>query len=348
MRPSCWSAWPRTLLAVAAMTCITIAGCGSVAGSASCGSLAGATRPAAESGSASSPAPGTTRPGQLPGTPPAGSRAEALALARRELGQLRLPPGARRTAVAQLPGQLRDPDLYAGGQDSADLHLLFALPESMAAADGFLLAHAPAGLPVSSHGEAGSRPGADMENVGYSPHSVPPGIDAVYLLASVVPDGRGSLLRADAQVIWFPPRSVAEYVRAARLHAVTITGASLNPIPRQVSRTITAPAVIAELASLLNGEHAAGQQLASCPLIQASYGFAFRAAAGLPPVLVVSTSGCLLDSVTAGGRAQPALWDPGNALLAAGSRLIGGQLRPNPRIPPCGMREMICLRPAAG
>jgi len=64
----------------------------------------------------------------------------------------------------------------------------------------------------------------------------------------VVPAGGGSLLRADAQVTWFPPRTQAQHVDPARFRAVTVSATLFNSRRHTARRTFTAGAVIARLA----------------------------------------------------------------------------------------------------
>src|SRR5215472_14869703 len=67
--------------------------------------------------------PGGTRLVSASPGPRAGSRAEAVTLARRMLSRLRLPVGARRLPPASRP--LREPGLWAGAAAALDLHQLF-------------------------------------------------------------------------------------------------------------------------------------------------------------------------------------------------------------------------------
>jgi hypothetical protein len=262
--------------------------------------------------------------------PPAGSRARALALATHLLSRRVLPRSARRLDLSgrALPQALRQPSLYSAVTNSVDVHEVFAVPPSMAAAVSFLLAHRPAGMSLSGRGTGSDWSVVTSQDVSFSVRSVPGGTDQAELVATVVPGPHGgALVRVDVQVIWFPARSGAEYLRPAAYRAVTIAGSLMNPRPRSRTRTFTSPAVIARLARLVNGLHGAPYQLPSCPMIDSSYRLEFTAV-HRGPAAVIKPSECLSDLVTVGGTAQPLLWDPGNKVAAAAGRLLGLKQRP--------------------
>ena len=302
------------MLAAAGIVAVALllAGCGSAS------SPPGATAPA--SGSA---------PAQTHGSgPPSASRARALALARTLLSRLVLPPGARPAPVSPLPSQLRQPVNSILG--SADAHRLFLLPQPMQDVHTFLLAHVPAGMRLSLDGRGSGPAGVTMRTVGFAPRFVPPGMVEVELAMAVIAGARGgSLLRADAQVSWFPPRAAAEHLDPAGFHALTISARLLNPMPpHTVTRVVTSPAVIARLARLLNGLPAAPRPIVmGCPAIGATYRLEFAARAGRPADVVATTDGCATDQITVNGRAQPVLLDRGNKLAAAGRTLLHRQPR---------------------
>ena len=266
--------------------------------------------------------------------PAAGSRAQARALASGLLSGLVLPPGARPVRLRILPPPLRQPPVAYGGTHEASAHRLFLLSEPITVVQGFLLAHHPAGMSRSSYGQ-GTDPGSGraagktvapgqitMAYVSYQPRSLPTGIDSAELDTAVVPaPGGGSLVRADADAIWYPARSAAEHVDPARYRAAVVSIGLMNPRPRTVMRTITSAGVIAWLAGLVNGLSTAPYQQMSCPAIVASYRIAFVPAAPSAPRVVASPSGCLTVYVTVGGAAQPPLWGD-TGLIAAAKRLL--------------------------
>ncbi|HXP19070.1 MAG TPA: hypothetical protein VN840_05420 [Streptosporangiaceae bacterium] len=259
-----------------------------------------------------------------PGEPPAGSRARSLALARWLLGRLIAPPGGR--TIRRVPAQLRQPDILGGFATSVDLHRVVSLPLPLWAAVSFLTTHVPAGTHLTATGQGADGGITTSESVSYSLRSVPPGVQTMQLTATVVPGPRGgSLLRADSQVFWYPPRSAAEHIYPARYHAVILSGSLMNPKPRTVTRAITARAVIARLARLLNGMHAIrlGPIPINCPMIDVAYRLRFASAGKPRPDVAVRTDACGFVQVTVGGRPQPPLWGQAGLLITIVRGLLG-------------------------
>ena len=170
----------------------------------------------------------------------------------------------------------------------------------------------------------GSGPGGvTMQYVGYALRSLPAGFYFAELVTTAVPGpAGGALLRADAEVIWFPARSAAEHLDPASFGKVTVSAAVLNPKRHIVHRALTSPAVIARLARILNALPAAPAVSFGCPAIGASYRFVFAATADRARDMIVTTYGCAADRVTARGKAQPALWDRSDRLMAAADHLL--------------------------
>ena len=258
-------------------------------------------------------APATRSAAAVPG-PPAGSRAEAAALARLMLSRLRLPPGARRPP-GPLPPSLSQPAMEtAGGTASLDQHQLFALAEPMDTAAAYLAAHVPADLTPGGTGESSGPDGVTMREVSDMVRSLPAGIAGAQLVLTVVPaTSGGSLLRADAQVIWYPPRSAAEYIDPARYHVLSITVSVYGRRPHTVRKVVTSQAFIARLAQALDRMQAEPPGVVACPADFEDYQLSFSVSAHSPPAVVVSAngSGCGGAQVTVDGRAQPALADHG-------------------------------------
>jgi hypothetical protein len=252
-------------------------------------------------------------------------------LARRLLSRLALPAGAQPAHVSPLPAELQGPaNLIIG---SADVHRLFALRQPMPAVHDFLLAHVPAGMRRDSNGQGRGQAGVTMQSISYAPLSLPSGISQAELAATVVPGSDGSsLVRADAQVSWFPPRTAAEHLSPAGLQSVTISAtlsASPNGRPHAVSRVFTSSAVLAQLARFVNGLPAAAQpSVMNCPASAATYRLQFAGKGGNAPSVVATTHSCATDAITVNGQAQPALGDPGNKLAVAAGSLL--HLAPQP------------------
>ena len=258
-------------------------------------------------------APATRSAAAVPG-PPAGSRADAAALARLMLSRLRLPPGARRPP-GPLPPSLSQPAMeIAGGTASLDQHQLFALAQPMDTAAAYLAAHVPAELTPGGTGESSGPDGVTMREVSDMVRSLPAGIAGAQLVLTVVPaTSGGSLLRADAQVIWYPPRSAAEYIDPARYHVLSITVSVYGRRPHTVRKVVTSQAFIAGLAQALDRMQAEPPGVVACPADFEDYQLSFSVSAHSRPAVVVSAngSGCGGAQVTVDGRAQPALADHG-------------------------------------
>jgi hypothetical protein len=250
----------------------------------------------------------------IPG-PPAGSRAEAAALARQMLSRLRLPPGTRRLPPDPLPPSLRQPAArYALGPASFDQRQLFALAQPMDAVANFLVAWVPPGLSLASTGQGSSPGGVTMREVSDMVRSLPAGVSAAMLVFTVVPaTSGGSLLRADAQVIWYPSRSAAEYIDPARYHVLSITVWIAGRRPHTVHKVVTSQAFIARLAETLDRMPVTPAEEVSCPADFEDYQLSFSVSARSRPAVVVSAneSGCGGAPVTVDGRARPALADHG-------------------------------------
>jgi hypothetical protein len=307
---------------------------GWLAGRRACAVILAAGVLAAGCGSVPAPVSGTAAPGGRAAAavraeyPAAGSRSQALVLARQLLWRLGLPPGAHRTRLP-LPQGLRRTGGYAVTGAVADIHRLFRLPQPVRVARSFLLAHWPAGMPVSGYSAVSGHTVMAAQDVSFGLRSLPAGIDDAQLVATLVPGRRaGSLLRVDAQVIWFPPRSRAEYLDPPAYRGVTVTVQLLNPRIRTVTRTFTSRVVISRLAGLFDGLHGAPYRQWSCPGIDTTDRLEFVPARPGGHAVVVSPSQCLNVSVASGGRVQPDLWDPDDKLAAAADRLLG--LKPHP------------------
>ena len=318
-RPVTWAGRARgtaTITAVTAMAAMLLAGCGTRIADLP---ARGRPVPAATASAARSPA-GTG--------PAAGSRAGAQALARRMLSRLILPPGARPLRMRVLPPLLRQPQIPDGGTHDADVHRLFLLSEPMSAVQSFLRAHLPAGMRESGDGQSADSTGITMEIVSFEPRTLPAGINGAELDTAVVPAaGGGSLLRADAAVIWYPARSAAERVDPTQYRAAVVSVTLFNPRQHTVRRTITSGGVIAGLAGLADGLHAAPYQPPNCPAILASYRITFVPAARPAPQVVVTPSGCMTVGVAVAGAAQPPLWGD-TGLIRAATRLL--HVKPGP------------------
>jgi hypothetical protein len=236
------------------------------------------------------------------------TRQRAGRLARTLLARASLPPGARISLGRPPAAAGQAPDASAGSP-SIQLHELWTVAEPTNAVYSFVSKHTPAGMKWSGSGQALDGTLVTQEFVSYRLGRVPVGVGQASLTLTVAPDGAGgSLLRADAQVIWFPQRPAAESVPAS-MHAVSITASYAMP-QHNVTRIFTAPATVQRLAALLNGAHASTGGVMPCPMELVSYRLAFARSAGATPYLTATESGCQILSVTVAGHQQPSLVMP--------------------------------------
>jgi hypothetical protein len=297
---------------------------------AACGSFAAPTA----SGPSAHPSASTSasaRPG-----PPAGNRAEAAALARRVLSRIWLPSGARRLPSAPLPPALREPPLWAQAAAATDMHRLFQLAQPEAAAAAILTAHVPSGMSLGITGSATGPSGVTTMQVAYDARSVPAGIYQARLVLTIAPASTGgSLVRADAQVIWYPPRTAAEYIDPSRYHVLRITVTILNPRTHTIGKIVTSPAVIAQLADALNQSPVQPVGEPSCPVIFATYQLEFAVSLHSAPDAVITATRwpCGGADISVGGRRQPPLED-GGVVVATADRLLGINPEPGQRTGP--------------
>ena len=293
-------------------------------------SLTGCGTASASPGGDASPIPGelaSAAPGLA--TPPAGNRTEAEALARLLLSRLRLPAGTRRLPATPAPPYLSQPAYEAAGAQ-VDEHRFFAVAEPPATLSGYLVAHVPYGMTSFGTGQL-SGPGQPTElDVSYLARPVPAGIYSAQVVLTMVPDSSGgSHLRADAQVIWYPPRTAAEYVDPARYHVLTMTVTVDGRKVHTIHKVVTSQADIARLAAALNRSPAEPPVYVSCPAIFVTYQLALSVSRDTRPAVVVvaNSISCGGTSITVNGRPQPALADDG-AVAAAAARALGYTPKP--------------------
>ena len=252
---------------------------------------------------------------------PAGSRAEALTLATQMLSRLAVPTGSQPAHPSPVPPPL---SVSLAGDISpytVELHRFVLVREPAATVHSFLLAHVPAGMSWAGVGLApGTTDSVTVLWVAYRPRSVASGLTNAGLGTAAMPSAGGdTLIRADASVSWFPPRSAAEQLNVASFRSVTVTATEVIPRPRTVTRTFTSPVVIGRLVTLANS-------LPATPYPDVA---AMRCAAvatvyrlGFIPGVVIYAGGCGgSDAITVNGKEQPRLWDQG-ALTAAARQLL--------------------------
>jgi hypothetical protein len=212
-----------------------------------------------------------------------------------------------------------------GVPEQADLHRLWQVPLGMPALARFLRAHPPARLAFQGSGHAGGLGGITSEQIFFGVPSPPPGIKQAQLVLEIAPSGRASAtLRADAEVIWYPPRSAAEHLAPGQARAVTVKASYFSPGSHVLRHTFTSAAVIARLAGFLNGLPAATGGTESCPNLSIGYTLAFATAVAARPFLVAVIGPCGNVQMTVNGRLQPALSDPSGLLMRAAQAALAG------------------------
>jgi hypothetical protein len=259
--------------------------------------------------------------------PPAGSRAEALAAGSRALAAVALPAGSRRLSARALPKLLGRP--FGGGTGYVGPYLVYRMPLAMPAAAQYLRAHLAAGL-VSGGISRGSMVNGPttMLSLTSDLQRPPAGIAELQLYENVVPGPAGSsLLLAQALVTWYPPRSAAEYLTAARFRLIRVTAVPLQGASASVTTAERGFAVA--LADTLDRLPAVpgGLLLHGCPSIVLTYRLVLVPAVRSQPAVVVDANGCQADAMTVGGRTQPSLQDTSNTV----SRLAAAFVHESPQ-----------------
>jgi hypothetical protein len=203
-----------------------------------------------------------------------------------------------------------------GSDGLVDVSRFYWLPLPLNAASGFLQARVPAGDTVSGTGSENTGRGGSgfFLSVSYAFTRPPLGVDQnTMLLATLAAGPRGgTIVRVDAEVIWYPPRTAAEYLDAAAYRSVTITATLVNMHgkARTVRKTFGQP-VIGRLARVLNRLRTLSPPgPISCPAMTGS-AFILRLApvSARIPAMVVSRAGCVGELITVAGKAQPVLLD---------------------------------------
>jgi hypothetical protein len=302
---------------VAAAVVALLAGCGSAHPAAGSGVATGRHGTAAGS-------TGVLGAGVQSSTgPPAGSRAEALALAGKLLPRVILPSGSRELR-GPVPPRLRGAGVGLGSRKTVGVHRQFALPLTQSAASAFVRGHTPVGMRFLDNGSDSDSSGLVWLDLAYAPRHLPVGIYQAEIDLTLVPAvGGGSLLRADAQVIWLPPRTAAEHVDPARFASVAVTADEVYEKNHPVTKRITSREVITQLATLLNAMPADPGLAMPCPMAPVIYRVGFAATAHGRPGAVATTGSCFTIALHASGHQQPQLADPNGKFAAYLQHLLG-------------------------
>jgi hypothetical protein len=154
----------------------------------------------------------------------------------------------------------------------------------------------------------GMRPGLRFPAVWDDLFSNPAG----ELVVSVAANGPGRVaIRVDAQVLWLPAKPAEERIPAAAKVVTIIHVPGSGPQPAgDAPVTITDPAAVARIASIVDGLPVFPPGIMNCPLDDGSgMRLSFRAALSGPALAVVTaqSGGCGAVAVTIGGRPMPTL-----------------------------------------
>jgi hypothetical protein len=266
-----------------------------------------------------------------PSTPPSAARPVSGPEQRAEteaaviLASFAVPSGAQQLAAApsadkgalhaaiQIPGT---PDLV----DKAEWWLAPGKPQQVLAWEAKHVSHQYSFQGTGSvTGAAGS---ASIWSDMFTLPDITGVLDSRELVVEVVQDGGQTAIRVDAQVTWQPAVPANEKVPAAA-KAVTISmnlGLNLHGKKAPTPVTITDPAKVGQLRTLINSLRLSPPGLFNCPV---SFGdnlvLTFRARSGGPALAVATDllSGCSSVDLTISGKSQPALTG------VEGSRILG-------------------------
>lgn len=250
--------------------------------------------------------------------PPAGTRAQAQALAQWLMSQVSVPPGTRSAHPAQVPQSIGNP--FVPADASAVAGQVYLASQGMDSVNAFMRAHMPDGMRPYGTGRETGRGGVLAEDVDWVASALPAGIYSAQEDVLIAPQSGGTaLMGVYASVTWIPARPAAEHIDPGRYQRVVVAAAQFGQGIHRVKRSF-GPAVVARLAGYLNGLSAAPDLTMNCPAIMVTYQLTFTGPG--VPVVVVSADGCLSDGITVGGKAQPGLDDPSNQLAATAGQLL--------------------------
>src|SRR6516225_7311240 len=247
---------------------------------------------------------------QPPRSGAAGDMARAYALGL--LAKLRLPAGTRQAAWPAQPERLPQPMLPYWPTYGVTAQALYRSGASMGSVWWFLTGHVPAGMrPRWAYPANGNdRFVLDV------PAHLAPRIAHANLEVVIIPRGSGSLILAEVQVVWYPPRSAAEYIHPERSRSVTVTAPKLSDASGDatLTQTFTSRAVIAELAVLLNRLPGMLPTAFNCPAmtvpptrVPSPYRVVFTPRSRRWPTIAAAPVGCFDGGIVVGKHKQPAL-----------------------------------------
>lgn len=268
---------------------------------------------------------------QSPPSGAAGDQARAYALGL--LAKLKLPAGARQAPWPARPGRLPQLVLPYWPTDAVTAEAQYRAGASMGSVWRFLTGHVPAGMQPRLPGNIDN--GTDRYVLDVPAH-LPQAIAHANLEVVIIPRGSGSLIRAEVQVVWYPPRSAAEYIHPGRYQSVTVTVPKLSEAGRDatVTRTFASRAVITQLAVLLNQLPGMLPTSFSCPAMKGGarpppspYRLVFAPRSRQWPTIAAAPVGCFQGGIVVGKHKQPTLDFSGDKIMPVMLSLMGQQAK---------------------
>jgi hypothetical protein len=258
--------------------------------------------------------------------------AAAVAAASALLALTPVPPGAQRRASSPVPATDQAPETPAS-PDLVDQPAWWTAPGTIDTVIAWVDAHAPAGGTGAGHASESTRGVTNWLATGFTFPAVAPMLTARQLAVLVAPDGPGHVaLRADAQVLWRPRRSPDSLIDPVAVQSITVdqgSGATGPATPATqgsgTAATSANRAIILRIVNELNGLPVDNAGVLSCPAAIRP-GFSVRLVGDRGAVIATvsgSRSECGGLNLIVGGKRQPAVDDPGHALLDLVTSLSG-------------------------
>lgn len=200
-------------------------------------------------------------------------------------------------------GSLAKPTQTIGSPNRVMATRWWTAPGTVPAALRYLRAHPPSHLRLTGHGTFTS-PRVVVESLLLGGPATS-AYRELTLVMAVTRHGRGVAVRADAEAVWLPRRTIAEHLDADGLVSVDVTITRPAAAPT-VHRTLTGHSARV-LASILNRLPVMTPGIHSCPADLGDVdSFTFH---GQGPDVVVraAATGCTIVQVTVSGRRQPTL-----------------------------------------
>jgi hypothetical protein len=216
----------------------------------------------------------------------------AKAEAQRLLGELALPERAVRVNSEQ---GLVAPESRPATTQLVDANRYWHLRGEPSTVIAWIEAQSPAGARLSEHGEASGPGGVGRWFGAFSfPVDEPEALSSEELAFEAIPaEGGGTALRADAQVIWIMPRPSSEHIPAG-ISAITVRASAGVPTPVSVSQTISEPAAVQKVITVVEGLKPPGGGTTLCPIHLPGFELEFLEAGQPEPVvtLITKPEGC--------------------------------------------------------